>query len=261
MHLKVVFDPETGAVIGPQAAAFDGADKRIDALVTAVRNKLTVCDQEECELAYAPPFGSAKNPTIVKDPVNMAGFVASNVVLSDLKFRFAGVYPAKLDCARVIDVRTPEEFSIWHRANAENMPLATLSRVCGELTTVTPIWLYRAVGFRSYIDYPALQQGGFTDQKTLSNGATTFRTWHEVDEADAPAQRSPIENCAESHSLCNCARTGISTSIDRGRCGRQVDGARQRPGFAEDTPARVQRNGLKLISIEPAGPGYVSVIR
>ena len=74
MHLKVLFDPADGRVLGAQAAGWDGVDKRIDVLAVAVRAGLTVEDLEELELAYAPPYGSAK------DPVNMAGFQAANVL-------------------------------------------------------------------------------------------------------------------------------------------------------------------------------------
>ena len=68
MHLKLLFAPEDGRILGAQAVGFEGVDKRIDVLATAVRAGLTVYDLEELELCYAPPYGSAK------DPVNYAGF-------------------------------------------------------------------------------------------------------------------------------------------------------------------------------------------
>jgi len=275
MHLKVVFDPETGRVLGGQAAGFDGVDKRIDVLATAVRNNLTVFDLEELELAYAPPFGSAK------DPINMAGFVASNVVLGDLELWYAEDYPAAVEGARVIDVRTAEEFGIWHLPGAENVPLDTLREACVEWDTSTPIRLYCAVGFRSYLAYRSLRQRGFTNLKTLSGGSTTFRSWHQLDDADAPVQRPPMENYAETHSLFALAPTGIGASIDLDCTGLACPGPIMKlaeaanaadagdeitvhvsdPGFAADAPAWVKRNGHELVSIEPEGPGYVAVIR
>ena len=275
MHLKVVFDPETGRVLGGQAAGFDGVDKRIDVLSVAVRNRLTVFDLEELELAYAPPFGSAK------DPINMVGFVASNVVRGDLELWYAEDYPAAVEGARVIDVRTPEEFGIWHLPGAENVPLATLRSVCGDWDTSAPIRLYCAVGFRSYLAYRSLRQRGFTDLKTLSGGSTTFRAWHELDEPDVAAQREPMENYAETHSLFALAPTGVGASIDLDCTGLACPGPIMRlaetvtaanagdevtvhvsdPGFASDAPAWVKRSGHQLVSIEPEGPGYVAVIR
>lgn len=275
MHLKVVFDPETGRVLGGQAAGFDGIDKRIDVLATAVRNNLTVFDLEELELAYAPPFGSAK------DPINMAGFVAANVVRGDLDLWYAEDYPTAVEGARVIDVRTAEEFSIWHLPGAENVPLDTLRTACIDWDTNTPIRLYCAVGFRSYLAYRSLRQRGFTDLKTLSGGSTTFRAWHQLDEADVPVQRAPMENYAEAHSLFALAPTGIGASINLDVTGLACPGPIMKlaeaakaadagdeitihvsdPGFAADAPAWVKRNGHELVSIEPEGPGFVAVIR
>jgi len=275
MHLKVVFDPETGRVLGGQAAGFDGVDKRIDVLATAVRMGMTVFDLEELELAYAPPFGSAK------DPINMAGFVAANVVRGDLSLWYAEDYPAAVEGAGIIDVRTAEEFGIWHLPGAENVPLDTLRAACAEWDTSTPIRLYCAVGFRSCLAYRALRQRGFTDLQTLSGGSTTFRAWHQLDEADAPVQRAPMENYAETHSLFALAPAGIGASIDLDVTGLACPGPIMKlaeaansadagdeitihvsdPGFAADAPAWVKRNGHELVSIEPEGPGYVAVIR
>ncbi|MEQ1737617.1 MAG: FAD-dependent oxidoreductase, partial [Rhodoglobus sp.] len=124
MHIKLLFAPGDGRILGAQVAGFDGVDKRLDVFATALRAGLTVWDLEELELAYAPPFGSAK------DPVNMAGFVASNVLLGDLALWYAQDFPGALDDARIIDVRTAEEFSIWHLPGAENVPLATIREAC-----------------------------------------------------------------------------------------------------------------------------------
>ena len=106
MHVKLLFSPDDGAILGAQIAGFDGVDKRLDVLATALRAGLTVFDLENLELAYAPPFGSAK------DPVNMAGFMASNVVRGDLELWYAGEYPEAIEGARLIDVRGADEFAL-----------------------------------------------------------------------------------------------------------------------------------------------------
>ena len=120
MHLKVLFDPADGRILGAQACGFDGIDKRLDLLAMAVRQNMTVHDLEHQELAYAPPFGSAK------DPINMAGFVATNVLRGDLRLWYAEDFPAAADGALLIDVRTPDEYGLWHIPGAMNVPLPTL---------------------------------------------------------------------------------------------------------------------------------------
>ncbi|MCC6269901.1 MAG: FAD-dependent oxidoreductase [Microbacteriaceae bacterium] len=280
MHIKLLFNPTTGAVLGAQVTGFDGVDKRLDVFATALRAGLTVRDLEELELAYAPPFGSAK------DPINMAGFVASNVLLGDLNLWYAQDYPHATDGARIIDVRTEEEFSIWHLPGAENVPLATIRTALTDWDRAGTYRLYCSVGFRSYLAYRILVQLGFTDVATLSGGTETFRSWHEVE----PVASGPVEpetSYAEAAEALNAARvaahvtngTGVSVNLD---CtglacpgpimklaseiktlnpGDEIIVHVSDPGFASDAPAWVRRNGHELLAIEPEGPGYVATIR
>lgn len=118
MHVKLLFSPDDGRILGAQVAGFDGVDKRLDVFATALRAGMTVHDLQHLELAYAPPFGSAK------DPVNMAGFLASNVLLGDLELWYAEDYPEATDGARIIDVRGPDEFAIWHIPGPRTSPSA-----------------------------------------------------------------------------------------------------------------------------------------
>lgn len=280
MHIKLLFTPDSGAVLGAQVTGFDGVDKRLDVFATALRAGLTVWDLEELELAYAPPFGSAK------DPVNMAGFVASNVLLGDLTLWYAQDYPHATDGARIIDVRTAEEFSIWHLPGAENVPLATIRTAQAGWDPSGGLRLYCSVGFRSYLAFRALVQLGFTDVATLSGGSETFRAWHEVSpEADGPI--APETSYAEAAEVLDAARiaalrangTGVSVDLDCSglacpgpimrlstemkslNAGDQIVVHVSDPGFASDAPAWARRNGHALLSIEPDGPGYVATIR
>ena len=274
LHIKVLFDPTTGRLLGAQAAGFDGVDKRLDVLATAIRTGSTVFDLEELELAYAPPFGSAK------DPVNMAGFVASNVVRGDLTLWYAEDYPGNTEGARIIDVRTPEEFGIWHMPAAENVPLGTLRSVCETWDKSVPLRLYCAVGFRSYLAHRALVQRGFTDIATLSGGSTTFRFWHDVAADDLMAPQ-PVENYAELESLPAPERPATGVRIDLDCTGLACPGPILKlteqmklldvgdeilvhvadPGFASDGPAWARRNRHQLIDIQPEGPGFKATIR
>ncbi len=275
MHLKVLFSPEDGKLLGAQACGFDGVDKRLDVLAIALRAGLTVYDLENQELAYAPPFGSAK------DPVNMAGFVGSNVLRGDITLWYAQEYPANIKGARLVDVRTPEEFSVWHIPGAENVPLATFRDASADWDRRVPVRLYCAVGFRSYLALRVLTQTGFEDVATLSGGSTTFRAWHEVEvpEHDTPV---PMISYAESASLGNVVREARSgAAIDLDCTGLACPGPIMKlseqmkamnpgddvvvhvsdPGFRLDAPSWAKRNGHTVISLEPEGPGYVATMR
>ncbi|MGV8969061.1 MAG: FAD-dependent oxidoreductase [Microbacteriaceae bacterium] len=280
MSLKVLFDPTSGRILGAQAAGYDGVDKRLDVLATALRFGRTVHDLEELELAYAPPFGSAK------DPVNMAGFVATNVLMGDLTLWYAQDYPASVVGARIVDVRTTEEFSIWHLPAAENVPLSTIRDASELWDRATPIRLYCSVGFRSYLAYRSLVQRGFTDVATLSGGSETFRAWHELETDDAEPKPESV-SYAEAVDVIAASRhidtvaQGSGVIVDLDCSGLACPGPIMKladtmktmsagddivvhvsdPGFALDGPAWAKRNGHELLSITPEGSGYVATMR
>jgi len=178
--MKVHFDHETGAILGGQVVGPDSVDKQMDVLAVAMTAGMTVQDLEHLELAYAPPYGAAK------DAVNMAGFVAGNVMRGDLKtvhasdFTSTDVKPAKLhlDDFLVLDVRSPHEFGTGHIAGAVNIPIGDLrgSIADGELDEYRgkdshkTIITYCAVGYRGYLAYRILQQDGFERVANLDGG-------------------------------------------------------------------------------------------
>lgn len=176
MHLKLLFAPESGRILGAQVVGYDGVDKRLDVFATAIRAGMTVYDLEHLELAYAPPYGSAK------DPINMAGFVASNLLRGDVKFWYAEEYPEKTANGTIIDVRSEEEYAAWHMPEAINIPVGVLrSRVDKLLDNPDrsqPLFLYCRVGFRSYLAYRILHQAGYTNLATLAGGSKTFTCFH-----------------------------------------------------------------------------------
>ncbi len=175
MHLKLLFTPEGGHLLGAQAVGFDGVDKRIDVLATAIRAGMTVFDLEELELSYAPPYGAAK------DPVNIAGFVAANMVRGDVRAWYAEQWPDLAgDGAVFLDVRSPDEFRAWHIPGAINIPIGELRGRMGELATYRerPLYVYCLSGFRSYLGSRQLMQNGFQDVQNLSGGIKTFMAYH-----------------------------------------------------------------------------------
>lgn len=172
MHIKLLFAPENGRILGAQVVGYDGVDKRIDVFATALRGNMTVHDLEMLELAYAPPYGSAK------DPVNMAGFVASNLLKGDIEFWYAEDYPAITEGSMIIDVRGTKEFETWHIPKAVNIPLGKLRSQLDSLPRNQPLFLYCRVGFRSYLAYRILVQSGFSKVRTLAGGSKTFCSFH-----------------------------------------------------------------------------------
>lgn len=172
MTLKVMFDPNTGRVLGAQAVGGAGVDKRIDVLAVAIQAGLTVFDLEEAELAYSPQYGSAK------DPVNMAGFVAAGLLRGD--------HP-QLDVESVLegrgerrpyllDVRTPEEFAESHIPGAVNIPVDELRRRLGELPRDREVAAYCQVGQRGYLATRILLQAGFR-AANIGGGYKTYRLY------------------------------------------------------------------------------------
>jgi len=272
MHIKVLFSPTDGRVLGAQACGFDGVDKRLDLFAMAIRAGLTVYDLEEQELAYAPPFGSAK------DPINMAGFVAANTLRGDLTLWYSQEFPVA--GARLVDVRTTEEFDIWHLPGAECVPLGTFREAIKDWDRAQPVRLYCAVGFRSYLAQRILVQNGFTDVATLSGGSTTFKHVHDTDKSEYEAL-PPMENYAEqttisampvmaSGNLIQLDCTGLAcpgpimklaTAMKDAAIGDEVQVTVSDPGFALDAPAWASKNGHKLVSLEPKGPGFVATLR
>ncbi|MBX7073332.1 MAG: FAD-dependent oxidoreductase [Pirellulales bacterium] len=170
MSLKLLFDPNTGRVLGAQIVGGDGVDKRIDVLAIAIQAGMTVYDLEEAELAYAPQYGSAK------DPINMAGFVASGLLRGDHPQIDVESVLAAAPGARpyLLDVRTAEEFAEGHLPGAINLPVDELRQRSGELPKDRPIVAYCQVGQRGYLATRLLRQRGF-DVVNLSGGYKTYR--------------------------------------------------------------------------------------
>ena len=169
--LKLIFDPKTGEIFGAQAIGADGIDKRIDVIATAIKGKLTVEDLPELEFTYAPPFGSAK------DPVNMAGYAALNIV-EGISENIQWHELEKMQAAgyQLVDVRTAGEFNkVGRMAGAINIPVDDLRARIGELSKETPIIVSCLSGLRSYIAERILKQNGFT-VKNLDGAFSLYAT-------------------------------------------------------------------------------------
>jgi len=176
LTLKLTFSPVTRRVLGAQAVGYSGVDKRIDVIATAIMGAMTVDDLAEFEHAYAPPYSSAK------DPVNMAGFTAQNILdglVQSTTWDAVQAAGARQEAGTaqplLLDVRTPEEFATGSIAGALNIPLDSLRARIGELPTDRKITVFCKVGLRGYIACRILSAKGISDCANLSGGYQTFQ--------------------------------------------------------------------------------------
>ena len=165
IHLKLLFSLE-GRILGAQAVGFEGVEKRIDVIATAIQFNGTVHDLAEAELCYAPQFGAAK------DPINLAGMLGQNVLNGDMPV--ADWAEIDRQDVSLVDVREPDEFKVGHVPGAVNLPLSQLRSRHGELPKDREIWLCCAVGQRAYFATRFLQQHGY-HALTLPGGYTTYK--------------------------------------------------------------------------------------
>jgi NADPH-dependent 2,4-dienoyl-CoA reductase/sulfur reductase-like enzyme/rhodanese-related sulfurtransferase len=169
MALKIVFAPDSGRLLGAQAVGGEGVDKRIDVLAAALQAGMTVHDLAALELAYAPPFGAAK------DPVNLAGMVAQNVLVGDVDvMQWYDVADLDPHQSVILDVRDDAERQQGYIPASIHIPLPQLRSRLGELPTEREIIPYCRSGQRSYYACRILSQHGFR----VRNLTGSYRTWH-----------------------------------------------------------------------------------
>jgi rhodanese-related sulfurtransferase len=168
--LKLLYSPVDGRILGAQAVGREGVDRRLDVLALAVHKGLTVSDLEEYEHVYAPPFSGAK------DPVNLAAYVASNVMAERLKtISQSQLAEHQRSGAVLLDVRTPGEVRHGTIPGAMNVPVDELRERLGEVPKDKPLVVFCAVGLRAYVATRVLMQHGFSDVKSLSGGYYTYQ--------------------------------------------------------------------------------------
>ncbi|MBU5438553.1 FAD-dependent oxidoreductase [Tissierella sp. MSJ-40] len=169
LTIKLIFDMR-GNILGSQIVGYDGVDKRIDVIATAIRFKGTVSDLKELELAYAPPYSSAK------DPINMVAFVADNQLTGMVDIILWNEIE-KLDKENTIflDIREPIERELGYIEGSINIPLGELRSRLKEIDKSKLIVPYCAIGLRGYIGTRVLKQNGF-NVKNLAGGYTTYKT-------------------------------------------------------------------------------------
>ena len=280
LSLKLLYSPE-GRIYGAQAVGADGADKRVDVIATAIHAGLTVQDLCELELAYAPPFGSAK------DPVNIAGYVASNVLNGSHEVITWRELRA-LDTAntvQLVDVRTPEEFEIATLPNAQNVELDHLRERLHLLDKTRPVVVFCQIGVRGYLAYRILKQSGFADVRNLTGGFKTYAWATEKqanpdifdyedikrrDQADIEAEQGGA--CAvvaaapgDRHVLdavgLQCPGPIMKTyrAVEAMQAGELLEVTASDPAFGRDIRAWAKKTANDVLSVE-ASKGLVKVL-
>ncbi len=279
MTIKIIYTPTEGKLLGSQIVGYDGVDKRIDVLATAIRFDKTVFDLQEIELAYAPPFGSAK------DPVNMAGFAAGNI-LKDKVDIIQWHQIADLDQDTIIlDVREEVEVQLAKIDGSINIPLNSLRDRLDELDRDKEIVIYCAVGLRGYIGARILEQHGFKQVKNLTGG---YKLYQEIikdkkkviDECNTPeCEDLSTASNPEEGQLLGAKLEGKTVELDA--CGLQCPGPIMQvakkmeeleqgdrlkvvatdPGFTADIGAWCKSTGNKLIGTDAKGHEFSATLQ
>lgn len=275
ISLKLLYAPD-GRILGAQAVGADGVDKRIDVIATAIQGGLSAADLADLELAYAPPFGSAK------DPVNIAGYVAGNVLAGTHKVVgwqvLQGLLATGTD-VQLIDVRTAAEFSIATIAGARNIPLDQLRGRLDEIDHSRPVVLFCQVGMRGYLAQRILLQSGFSDVRNLTGGYKSY-AW-----ATGPQDNPDIfdyESCkpgavsvaatvaTQSDGCQTLDATGLQCpgpilktfqAMQAMAPGESLQVTASDPAFGRDVRAWAQKTGHDVLSVEATGGKITAVLR
>jgi NADPH-dependent 2,4-dienoyl-CoA reductase/sulfur reductase-like enzyme/rhodanese-related sulfurtransferase len=169
LSIKIVFSPKDGQLFGAQVVGLDGADKRIEMFSQIIRRKGTVYDLTELEQAYAPPYSSAK------DPVNIAGFVAENILAGKVKIiHWRNIQSLDFTKDFLLDVRTRDENRQNRIEGSVVIPVDELRDCLNEIPRNKRIVVHCAVGLRGYVAARILIQNGFKEVYNLSGGMTTY---------------------------------------------------------------------------------------
>lgn len=265
MSVKILFSPENGRLLGAQIVGFDGVDKRIEMLAQVIQNQGTVADLMELEHAYAPPYSSAK------DPVNMAGFVADNILKKRVEtILWSDVASLPADVVK-IDVRTPAEYELGTIPGFVNIPVDELRGRLAELPKDRLIVVTCAIGLRGYLAYRILKQHGFTNVKNLSGG---YKTWSA---ATMPVGQ-PDASC---DSCCGDEPCSTKNIVEVNACGLMCPGPIMKlkstyeqldndamlcitatdQAFAKDVKSWCKMTGADLVSLDKQGGQVKALVR
>lgn len=220
MDIKIVFSPSDGRLYGAQIVGYNGVDKRIDEFALVIKNNGTVYDLTRIEHAYAPPFSSAK------DPVAISGYVAGNILSGKMTpLYWRELRDADLTKVVLIDVRTPDEYSLGHIEGSVNIPLDEMRDRLDEIPPHKPVYVYCGVGLRGYLASNILKANGSEDVRNLIGGVKTYKA--AVTKVCLP-EADKVQCGREADEACSCqveAQTEIAEkTVTVDACGMQCPG-------------------------------------
>lgn len=274
--LKLLFEKE-GKILGAQAVGQDKVDKRIDTIATVMSMGGTTENLAKLELAYAPPFSSAK------DPVNMLGFVAENILNKMVSF----VTPAELDLLldteegsiTVLDVTEDAERMVFSIPGSVHIPLGMLRDRLGELNPDKKIITYCSIGVRSYNAARILAQNGFRNVNVLAGGTSFYKTYHHTvsgqmppafskTKEKSPAPEKTADKTPQKIQILDCSGLQcpgpimkVNETLKQMQEGARLQVSATDMGFARDIDAWCQRTGNTLLSTERQGKENIVTIQ
>ena len=276
IDFKLVYNPETLEILGAQAIGQEGTEKRIDVIATAIKSKAKVTDLSDLELAYAPPYSSAK------DPVNILGYIAENVIEGQYKV----LYPTQVEELRkldalFLDVRTPIEYATGHIEGALNIEVDALRNSLDKLNVSKdhPIVVNCQVGLRAYVAIMILKHKGYTNLYNLSGGFATYKAFmYELNSAQIGTGKQ-IGRVDETTGIAKIVSLGEMTKVldvTGMQCpgplletykavqavneGEGVKVISTDPGFASDVVNWAKTNGHDLLSLNLEGNKYIAEV-
>lgn len=266
LFLKLLFALDGKRLYGAQIVGVDGVDKRIDTIATVIRMNGSVEDLMELELAYAPPYSSAK------DPVNMAGFTADNVLQGLVKFADWDVVEKHPDY-KILDVREDAELMAFAFPEAVQIPLGELRSKVASLDKEKTYVLFCAIGVRSYTAYRILNQLGFHHLFLYPGGTKFYQSTHaDPDENPSEALRSEqVRTCEETQPCasitldcsglqCPGPIMKVYEAMKELNNGDTLEVSASDPGFTRDIAAWCRRTGNVLVETRKEGSRYVAVL-
>ena len=267
LTMKLIFETDSGKILGAQIIGREGVDKRIDTIGVAIRFGATTDDLKHLEFAYAPPYSSAK------DPVNMAGFVAENIRTGLVSI--AEVNETEEENVILLDVREEAETIAYSIPGAINIPLGRLRKNLSRLDRNKKVIVFCAVGVRAYNGARILAQNGFQNVKIYPGGVRFYAANHPTEEDfTVTVNNIKEENAAMTTSAnvkkitldcCGMQCPGpimeVFKSVSNMQNGEILEVTASDPGFAKDVVSWCRRTGNPLLSNEVRNGEYVAVIQ
>ncbi|MDD4779383.1 MAG: FAD-dependent oxidoreductase [Tissierellia bacterium] len=278
MILKLIFSPDGKKIFGAQIVGEDGVDKRIDTIATAIRLNGSIYDLKELELAYAPPYSSAK------DPVNMLGFVAENIIENKISFsKWNDISPNKSNNYTILDIREDAERLVFPIENSLNIPLGELRERMSEINKEDNIIVFCAIGVRSYNAARALMENGFKNVKVYPAGTSLYKAVNYdyynnqndnslndtfINEKSKKDDKEIMANDIKASIKVDCSGLQcpgpimkVYETINKINDGDVIEVSATDSGFANDVAAWCRRTGNTLLKTEKIGKENIVFIK